>query len=455
MRSGSNRDARREADVVVVGAGLAGLMAARVLLAAGLQPLVVEARERLGGRVLNASIGGDAVVEMGGQWVGYRDQRMKALLEELGMETFATFDHGRNLIETGDRIRRYRGSIPRLSPRALLDLGRARWRLDRAARRVPAHAPWQAPDARAYDNTTFASWLTENVSTAEARSLLDLAIATIWGEDPHGVSLLNTLAFVSMAGKFDALSGTRGGLLQDRIVGGSGRLVELLAAQLGERVLCGSPVEAIIDRGTNVEVRAGNTLLTAARAIVTVPPVLAANIHFDPELPPNRAKALKSLPAGSVIKVAAIYPHPFWREHGLSGRAITMHGPLTSTFDNSPPSGEPGVLIGFAPGQRARELAGIGQAERRELVLETFARLYGPQAAKPEQYIEQDWTAERWTHGCYFGLPALGAITTLLPTIAEPTGNIHWAGAETALESYGGMDGALASGERAAKEIEL
>jgi monoamine oxidase len=153
------------------------------------------------------------------------------------------------------------------------------------------------------------------------------------------------------------------------------------------------------------------------------------------------------------MKVAAVYERPFWRERNLSGRAITPHGPVTSTFDNSPSDGRAGVLIGFVPGKRAIDLASRPRAERRESVLETFARLYGPEAALPQKYIEQDWTAEPWTRGCYFGLPAPGMITSLLPTFAAPTGAIHWAGSETAIVGYGGMDGAVRSGERAASEV--
>jgi monoamine oxidase len=453
MGAGSDPHLSREADVVVVGAGLAGLIAARVVARAGLEPLVLEARDRVGGRVLGAPIGDGAVAELGGQWVGYRDARLRSLLAELEIDVFPTFDRGAHLIETRERARRYRGSIPRLRPRALLDLGRARWRMDRRARRVPADAPWEAPRAREHDDTVLDSWLDENLHAAEARSLLDVAVATIWGEDPHGISLLCALSFISVAGSFDALSSTRGGLLQDRVAGGPTRLAETLAAELGERVACDCPVTSIADRGAGVEVAVGALRVTARRAIVTAPPSLAARIRFEPALPASRETALRSLPPGSVIKILAVYERPFWREHGLSGRAVTVRGPVTSTFDNSPPAGQPGVLVGFVPGKRARELASRPPAERRERVLETFTRLYGPEAARPQAYLEKDWTADPWTRGCYFGLPARGAITSLMSTFGAPTGAIHWAGAETALSSYGGMDGAVLSGERAGAEV--
>jgi monoamine oxidase len=441
-----------EADVVVVGAGLAGLMAARVVADAGLEPLVLEARDRVGGRTVSAAIGGGEVVEMGGQWVAHRDQRLRALADELGIGLFPVYDRGAHLLELEKGARRYRGSIPRLGPRALLDLGRARFRLDRRARRVSNAQPWKAPEAEAWDEVSFGAWMDANVRTRDGRSLLDVAVTTLWAEDPHGVNLLSALAYVNMAGGFDGLSATRGGMVQDRVVGGSARLADAIEAGLGDAVECGCPVDAITDTGSGVVVESGGTHFSARRAIVAVPPALARDIRFEPGLPDTRRRALDNLPLGAVIKVAAVYDRPFWRERGLSGRAVTIDGPVTSTMDNSPPGGSPGVLTAFVPGNRARALAPRPPAERRAAVLSTLARLFGPEAARPGRYIEKDWTAEPWTRGCYFGLPAQGSVTRLLPTFAHPTGSIHWAGTETAFGSYGGMDGAIVSGERAANE---
>lgn len=445
-------ETRREADVVVVGGGFAGLMAARTVAAAGLEPVVLEARDRVGGRIVNAPVGDGAVVEMGGQWVAHRDERLRALLGELGLEMFPVWDRGRHLIELDRGVRSYRGSVPRIRPRTLIDVARARLKLDRAAKRVPAAAPWEADRAREWDAMVTSEWFDENVRTPEARALLDTAIATIWGDDPHGVNMLSTLSFISTAGSFDGLSATRGGLLQDRVVGGSARLSDALAAELGERVVYGCPVEAVVDRGSSVEVEAAGVRVSARRAVVAVPPGLALDIRFEPGLPAPHRQALESLPLGSVIKVAAVYERPFWRERRLSGRAVTVEGPITSTIDNSPPDGNPGVLVGFSPGRRSRALRELPEAERRAAVLDTFTRLFGDEAASPQQYVERDWNAERWTGGCYFGLPGRGVMTSLLPAFGQPFGSIHWAGTETAFGSYGGMDGALISGERAGTE---
>ncbi len=443
---------RREADVVVIGGGISGLMAARVVARAGLEPIVVEARERIGGRVLDESIGDGAIVELGGQYIGARDQRLKALLAELGIDTFPVNDRGLHLLELNGDIRRYRGNVPRVAPRTLLDLARARWLIDRRARRVPTRAPWDAPDARKWDEMTFEEWLDGNVRTRDARALLDGAVRMIWGEDPHGVGLLSALAFVNTAGSFKALGVARGGLLQDRVAGGPRRLAQAMAAELDGRIICGCPVEEIADNGSSVEISGGAVQVRARRAIVAAPPALVRKIRFEPAQPTLRQRALESLPLGAVIKIAAVYERPFWRDRGLSGRALSLEGPVTGTLDNSPPDGQAGVLVGFVPGTRGRQLGERSQRERRDAILGTFARLYGPDALRPETYIEKDWTVDPWSLGCYFGLPAPRALTELLPTFARPCGLIHWAGTESAFGAFGSMDGALQSGERAASE---
>ena len=263
------------------------------------------------------------------------------------------------------------------------------------------------------------------------------------------MNVLGALSRVHEAGGFDNLTGTKGGVLQDRVVGGATRAADLMAAELD--VVLDAPVASINDTGSRVEVDAGEVRVTARRAIVAVPPVLARRIHFEAGLPETRRKALEHLPPGSVIKVAVVYDTPFWREQGLSGRALTSEGPFSATFDNSPPDGSVGVLIGFITGPRVAEVMRLSAAERRRAVLDSFARLFGP--AKPVQYLEKNWTADPWTRGCYYGMPTPGIVTECFPTWVDPVGAIHWAGTETTFESLGGMNGAVTSGERAAGEV--
>jgi monoamine oxidase len=360
-----------EADVAIVGAGLAGLVAARQLVAAGVRPLVLEARDRVGGRLLNHEIGEGKVVEIGGQWIGPTQARIAALAAELGVGTFPTYDEGRHVVEMEGKRATFSGSFTdaslglvrdlskAISPLALADFEQARVRLDRMARQVPLEAPWQAPKARRWDGQTFATWVRRNARTAAARSLFELATEAVWAAEPADVSLLHILFYTRSGGGFNSLVGTGGGAQQDRFEGGSQRVALAMADELGEKcVRLGAPVRLIEqgDDGVTVHAYAKDSGLSvgAKRAIVAVPPTLAGRIAYDPPLPALRDQLTQRMPQGSVIKTMAIYEEPFWRREGLSGQGTSDAGPARVTFDNSPPDGSPGVLLGFLEGRFAR-----------------------------------------------------------------------------------------------------
>ena len=437
----------------MVGAGLAGLMAARELVAARRNVLVIEARDRVGGRTVNASIGAGKVIEMGGQWVGPTQDRLLALAGELGIETFPTYHEGRNLLELRGKLRRYKGTIPRLAPHVLLDIGRARRRLRRAARRVPADAPWNAPKAADLDSQTLASWVRKAARTKKARSLLEIATGTVMGTGTAELSALWMLCYVSSAGSFDALIDVEGGAQQDRFVGGSQLLSQRLAAELGDDVVLSAPVRRIAQDGGGVGVEADGVRSRAQRVVVAVPPPLAARIAFAPSLGGRRDQLTQRMAHGALTKCAAVYPEPFWRERGLTGQAVSDRGPVTATFDNSPPDGAPGVLLGFIAGAEAIRHARRSEADRRRMVLECFGRLFGSEAGQPGIYIETAWAEEEWSRGgpvCSF---APGALAHYGEALRRPAGRIHWAGAETATVWCGYMEGAVRSGARAAEEV--
>lgn len=443
----------RDADVAVVGAGLAGLVAARDVLAAGASAVVLEARDRVGGRTLNEPIGDGKVVEVGGQWIGPTQHRLAALAREVGVETFPTFGAGDNLIEWRGGLKRYRGTIPRLGPHVLADIGQAQWRLDRMARTVPVEAPWQAPRAGRWDAETFAGWMRRNVATAAARDLLRLGIEAVWAVEPEDVSLLHVLFYIRSAGDFDALLDTEGGAQQDRFVGGSQLISLRLADRLpGGTVVLESPVRRIQHDEDGVMLEGPSARVRAKRAILAMPPVLTARIAYEPALPGYRDGMTQRMPQGSVIKCMAVYDEPFWRADGLSGQGLSDTGPAKLTYDNSPPDGSPGVLLGFLEGKQARDLGRLPAGERREAVVAGFARLFGPRAAKPDLFLERSWADEEWTRGCYGCSFTTGGWTAYGSALREPLGPLHWAGAETATVWNGYMDGAAQSGERAAAE---
>lgn len=441
-----------EADVVVVGAGLAGLSAARRLLELGQQPFVLEARDRVGGRTLNEEIGDGKIVELGGQWVGPTQTRVLELIEELGLETFPTYVQGRNLFEHNGRLRSYKGTIPKLSPLALAETGVVMARVNRMAARLDPERPWLAAKAAAWDSQTFATWLRRNVRTGGARDLMRLAIWAVWAAEPEDLSLLHVLFYIRSAGSLETLLDAEGGAQDSRVVGGTQLISLRMAEQLGDRVRLRSPVRRIEHGAQGVTVHADGTAVRARRAIVAMPPTLTARIAYEPPLPAIRDGLSQRMAQGSVVKCMAIYPEPFWRADGLSGEVTSADGPVSVSFDNSPPDGSPGVLVAFVEGRAARVASGMGQEERRGSVLACLRRFFGERAVNPERYVDRAWANEEFSRGCYGGFMPPGAWLENGSALRAPVGPIHWAGADTASVWNGYMEGAVRSGERAAGE---
>jgi monoamine oxidase len=441
-----------EADVAVVGAGLAGIAAARAVERGGASMVLVEARERVGGRLESISIGDGKWVDVGGQWIGPTQDRVEALARSFGHETFPTYASGKNVVEFGGKLIRYTGTIPRLAPHVLADVGQAMLRLNRMASRVPREAPWEAPRAKQWDSQTTWSWMRRNMATKSGRTMLELAVKAVWAAMPADVSLLHLLFYISSAGSLELLLDTEGGAQQDRFVEGAQNLAVKAAGELDGEVVLGSPVRRIEHSEAGVTLRADKVVARAKRAIVALPPTLAGRIAYDPPLPGYRDQLTQRFPMGACVKCLAFYEEPFWRADGLSGSAVSDPGPPSIVFDNSPPDGSPGILVGFLEGHWARELGRVSAEARRTAVLESLARLFGPRAAHPEQYLERNWVEEEWSRGCYVGYTAPGVLTAYGPAIRTPVGPIHWAGTETATVWNGYMDGAIQSGERAARE---
>jgi monoamine oxidase len=447
-----------DADVVIVGAGLAGLVAAREVQLGGATAVVLEARERVGGRTLNEPIGEEhpgKVVEVGGQWIGPGQNRIAALAREMGVDTFPTHAKGENIVEFAGKRRRYRGTIPRIGAHVLADVAQAQLKIGRLARRVPLEAPWQAPNARRLDSQTFETWLRRNAYTRGGRELLATAIEAVWAVEPADVSLLHVLFYTHSAGGFDLLLDSEGGAQQDRFVGGSQLISIRLAEALGGDgvVHLGQPVTRIEHGGDKVRVTAATGLVAIGRrVIVALPPTLTSRIAYDPPLPGHRDQLTQRMPQGSVIKCMAIYDEPFWRADGLSGQAMSDVGPAKVVFDNSPPDGSPGVLLAFLEGERARVAGRLAADARRDQIVGGLTRLFGPKAAEPTGFVERSWAEEEWTRGCYGCYMPPGVWTSYGNALRAPIGRIHWAGAETATVWSGYMDGAVQSGQRAAGE---
>ncbi len=442
-----------DADVVVVGAGLAGLVAATRLTGDGHTVCVLEARDRVGGRVVNAATDDGTVVELGGQWVGPTQDRILELSRDLGLELFPTHNEGENVVSYGGRLRRYRGAIPKLPPPVLADIGQAQFRLDRMAKTVPLDAPWTAPRAESWDGQTVETWLRRHMRTRGGRAMLRLGVRAVFAGEARDLSLLHFLFYSHSGGLLDRLFNVEDGAQESRYVGGSQLVALRLAERLGEAVHLGRPVRRIVQDEDGVRVEGDGGPVRGRVAVVTAPPMLAGRIDYEPALPPARRQLTARLPMGSVIKCMAVYDEPFWRADGLTGQGTDEVGPAQLTFDNSPPRGTPGVLLAFVEGAHARHLSGRPADERRLAVTTGLARLFGPRAGSPREFLELDWSTEEWSGGCYGAHLAPGVLSDFGPALRQPCGRIHWAGTESASVWAGYMDGAVRSGERVAAEV--
>ena len=442
-----------DADVVVVGAGLAGLTAARELTAAGASVVVLEARDRVGGRTLNHDFGDGQIVELGAQWIGPTQDRLAALADALGIETHPSYTRGEHLVEFDGRRRRYTGDIPKLGPHVLADVMQAQAKIERMAKRIPLDAPWAAPGAERLDSQTFWSWMRRNMYTRAGRTMMEIAIEAVWAAQPADISLLHMLFYTRSGSGLQSLLGTEGGAQEARFVGGSQLISLRMAEELGDAVRLSSPVRRIEHGPDGVTVGSDAVEARGKRVIVAIPPPLAGRIAYDPPMPGLRDQLTQRMPQGSVIKAMVAYDEPFWRSDGLSGQVLSDVGPARIVFDNTPYGGSPGVLLGFFEGDRAREWGARPAAERREALVASFGRLFGERARRPEQYAERVWADEEWTRGCYGCYLPTGGWTRYGRALREPIGPIHWAGAETATVWNGYMDGAVRSGEEQARAV--
>jgi monoamine oxidase len=452
------------ADIVVVGAGLAGLVAATQLISSGHSVRVLEARDRVGGRIWNHDLGDGHISERGAAFIGPTQNHVAALAKRLKIPTFRTYDVGKNVyIARGDRTtysdRGPFGSLPP-DPAIAGELAGIVLALDRQATTVDVSEPWDAPHAEALDGRTLAGYLTEHSASERSREVAAAALRAIFGAEARELSMLFTLFFIAASGDrkhpgtFQRNFNTRGGAQQDRFVGGSQRLPLELARRLGDVVVLRTPVRSIAQTRSRVTVVSDVISVSAKRVVVAIPPTLAGRISYDPILPFARDQLTQRYGQGALTKVAAVYDEPFWRADGLTGSAVATGFPINIAYDDSPPGGRPGIAFGFVGGDNARRYSGMGGAARRTAVLRQLARFYDNQRAlKPTQFFETNWSEQEWTRGCPVGIPAVGSFVSYGPRLRQPVGRIHWAGTETATYWNGYMDGAVSSGERVAAEV--
>jgi monoamine oxidase len=438
------------ADVVVVGAGFAGLSAARELVRLGYDVVVLEGRDRVGGRSSTATIAG-VPVDLGGTFVGPTQDAVIELAAELGCETVPTYSRGKNLIKWRGRVRSYRSTIPRLSMLELFDVSRIQWRFERLSRRVSVAEPWAHPTAENLDEMSLDRWLRSLHAGASTRDLMAIMSRVTWGCEPDEVSMLHAARYIKAAGGLDRMLDVAGGAQQDRFPDGTQQIALKMAEALGDRVRRNAVVARIerhSDGTITVSTKDGD--VTAKAVVVAIPPAHRAAIDFSPALPPEYGKLSEHWPQGNLSKAYAAYETPFWRANGCSGEALSDEGPVFITFDVSPDEKGPGVLLGFTD---ARTFDPLPPEQRRERAIAGFAALFGDEALQPIDYIDHCWGAEEFAPGGPTAAVPPGSWTTYGPWLRKPVDGIFWAGTETADEWTGFLDGAVRSGKRAAAEV--
>jgi monoamine oxidase len=442
----------RTTDIVIVGAGFAGLTAARALRAGGHKVVVLDARDRVGGRVKPGKLAG-ATVDLGGQWVGEKQTRLRALLKEYGIATTPQYATGRSLVEINGRILSGPGEDVSLGAAGDAALKVALSRIRALVSEVPLETPWTAPRAREWDAVTMAEWIERQTGNRDARTMLRMMVEGLYTAEPSQVSLLFFLSYVKSGGSLEELWGTEGGAQAYVVPGSMHQLAGRIGAELFDQLVLGSPVTALAQDASGVTVTSAAGSWRAGRVIVTIPLPLTARLLYEPALPPRRDALAQRSPMGSVIKYWVAYREPFWRRRGLSGEVSSDRPPTDGFYDGSPPDASVGRLVGFIEAESALALTGRPMEERRRLVVARIAELLGPEGADPIDYVDNDWPAEAWTRGCYGAFMGPGTLTTLGPALCEPFGRIHWAGTETSPVWSGYIEGAIASGERAAAEV--
>src|SRR4051794_16763810 len=457
------RHRARTADVCVVGAGFAGLTAARDLVNAGKSVVVLEARKVVGGRVQNHELGGGQVSERGCTFVGPRQDHVLDLAGQLGVDKFDTYDTGDNVYMADGQRSTYSDAGPTgtapLDPVILPELALVVQNLDQMATTVPVDAPWNAPSAGDWDGQTLETWVKANSASDKFRRLVPLATRPIFGAEPRELSLLFVLFYIAASGNettpgtFERNFDTRQGGQMWRLAGGSQQIALRIAAQLGRRVVLRSPVRKITQSGGRVTVVSDRYNVRCRKGIVAIPPTLAGRIDYHPILPPQRDPLTQRYGKGTLTKVAAVYDKPFWRDKGLTGQAVSIDGLVSATFDDSPQSGAPGVIFGFVGGDSARTYQRMSPQEGRDKVLGEFAGFFGEEARNPTAFFDTRWTTEQWSRGCPVGIAGPGTLLAYGDQLRAPVGAIHWAGTETSTYWNGYMDGAVRSGQRAAKEV--
>lgn len=432
-------------DVAIIGAGLSGLTSARDLQRAGCESFVVlEARDRVGGRTYNHELGDGVVSEAGGQWIGPGQTAIADLARQLEVGSFDQYYQGKTVYLAGDA--RYAEASASGGASVSHDIAR---KLNEMARSVPGEAPWTAPNAAELDNITLGEWLNQQGVTTEDKIGLNMSTTLTFGAPPASLSLLHYLSIINTSDcSLEQLEGIKDGAQETRFVGGSQILCTKMAENLGDKLKLSCPVHKIVGWDQDVvELHTDQGIIQARQIIAALNPALCNQIQFTPALPSGRAGLQDRWPAHAPMrKTVHVYARPFWRDRGMNGQIVQTQGPIIWSYDNSPPDGSIGIISAFIkPGQLSHD-----PAEAERVLSGLYARALGEEARQPTQFHDHDWgKVDPWSLTCIHPIPP-GFWTQWGEFLRPAAGRMIWSGTETADIWPGAMDGAVRSGHRAA-----
>jgi monoamine oxidase len=442
-----------DVDVCVIGGGFAGLTAALRLKQTGRSVVLLEARDRVGGRTFTEVRADGAWIDRGGAWIGPGQDRIHALMQEFGVSSFKQYVDGEAMMVVDGRQYRYKGTIPMsMSPWAAWNLGTVFLELAHMCKSIPLAAPWEAKNAEKWDRITLAKWLSGNTLSKPAHDLLETAIAGCYTSAASEVSMLFVLYQLASGGGPGFVLGTKDASQDSRLVGGMGGIYRPMAAEVGDAIHLSQPVRRIEQDAEGVTVSSDEMSVRARRAVVAVL-AIASQIRYDPMLPVDRSFLHQRMPSGSVIKVSVVYDEPFWRADGLSGQSAAPGSPATITIDACTDAARPGMLCVITEGPVARRVGELDESDRRAAILAELVDRFGPRAGTPIDYVEQNWSTERYSGGGMLSHAPPGVLTQFGHALRKPCGRLHWAGTESSAVMCGWVDGAVRSGERAASEV--
>jgi monoamine oxidase len=439
-------------DAIVVGAGMAGLAAARTLRRSGKKTVVLEARDRVGGRVKAGKLAGHTI-DLGGMWVGPTQTRLLDLLREYDIATMRQYLAGKGIVEFAGRRVTPEGEEFGFDAQTQADYDQMLAKLNALVKQVPPDAPWSAPKAEELDDITVEQWLRDNVHNDTLLRMMNSEVRSTLTAEPWQISMLYFLFYCRSGDSFEELAKYDNGAQMYIVPGSMHQVSAAMGKELADSLVLEAPVTSLSQDSAGVTVVSEKGAWQGAHAIVALPLPLSSRIRYQPQLPPEREALTEQMPMGSVIKYWLAYEKPFWREHGMNGLVFADTPPSTFIAEATPPEGKPGFLVGFIDGRRALQWSGRPMEERRKLAVDLIVKYFGPEGAKPIDYIDQDWPADPWSRGCYGPSMGPGVLTTLGPNLRTKFGRVHWAGTETSPIWTGYIEGAIRSGERAAAEI--